>query len=278
MTSALATRLCGSDDLYGGRGPLHSINFICCHDGFTLYDLVSYNHKHNEANGEGNRDGNDANWSWNCGAEGPTDDPGGEPAPRAAGAQPDGDAAGLPGRAHDPGRRRVPAHPEGQQQRLVPGQPHELGRLVAARIATPGFLRFVADDDRLPQGARHPAAADVLHGRPRAGRPEILWHGVEPAQPDFSPTSQSLAFALDGRYCDRPATLDRDIYVAMNSGNRPLEFKIPASPSGRGWRRLVDTTLPSPQDIVDDGEGPRIPILHPYRVAEHSLIILVSDA
>ena len=76
MTTALATRLCGSDDLYHGRGPLHSINFICCHDGFTLNDLVSYNHKHNEANGEGNRDGSDANWSWNCGAEGPTDDPG----------------------------------------------------------------------------------------------------------------------------------------------------------------------------------------------------------
>ena len=73
MTSALATRLCGSDDLYAGRGPLHSINYICCHDGFTLNDLVSYNHKHNEANGEGNRDGSDANWSWNCGVEGPTD-------------------------------------------------------------------------------------------------------------------------------------------------------------------------------------------------------------
>ena len=75
MTSALATRLCGSDDLYHGRGPLHSINFITCHDGFTLADLVSYNEKHNEANGEGNRDGTDANWSWNCGVEGPTDDP-----------------------------------------------------------------------------------------------------------------------------------------------------------------------------------------------------------
>ena len=75
MISALATRLCGSDDLYHGRGPLHSINFITCHDGFTLNDLVSYNHKHNEANGEANRDGNDANMSWNCGVEGPTDDP-----------------------------------------------------------------------------------------------------------------------------------------------------------------------------------------------------------
>ena len=75
MTSALATRLCGSDDLYHGRGPLHSINFITCHDGFTLHDLVSYNQKHNEANGEGNRDGTDDNLSWNCGVEGPTDDP-----------------------------------------------------------------------------------------------------------------------------------------------------------------------------------------------------------
>ena len=81
MISALATRLCGSDDLYHGRGPLHSINFITCHDGFTLHDLVSYNHKHNEANGEANRDGNDANMSWNCGVEGPDRRPRG---PRAS--------------------------------------------------------------------------------------------------------------------------------------------------------------------------------------------------
>ena len=121
MTTALATRLCGSDDLYHGRGPLHSINFICCHDGFTLYDLVSYNHKHNEANGEGNRDGNDANWSWNCGAEGPTDDPDRERHPKPPGAKPAHDADGLSGSADDPGRRRVPPHPARQQQRLVPG-------------------------------------------------------------------------------------------------------------------------------------------------------------
>ncbi|HEV3304671.1 MAG TPA: glycogen debranching protein GlgX, partial [Planctomycetaceae bacterium] len=72
-----ATRLSGSSDLYetGGRRPSASINFITCHDGFTLQDLVSYNQKHNEANGEDNRDGTDNNMSWNCGAEGPTDDP-----------------------------------------------------------------------------------------------------------------------------------------------------------------------------------------------------------
>src|SRR5262249_48445701 len=77
MSGALATRLCGSADLYepAGRRPHHSINFVTCHDGFTLWDLVSYNRKHNEANGEDNRDGANDNHSWNCGVEGPTDDP-----------------------------------------------------------------------------------------------------------------------------------------------------------------------------------------------------------
>ena len=77
MLSELATRVSGSSDLYqsDGRKPYASINFITCHDGFTLHDLVSYNDKHNEANGENNQDGADDNNSWNCGAEGPTDDP-----------------------------------------------------------------------------------------------------------------------------------------------------------------------------------------------------------
>ena len=72
----MATRLCGSSDLYehSGRRPFASINFITCHDGFTLRDLVSYNEKHNEANREDNKDGSNDNLSWNGGAEGPTDD------------------------------------------------------------------------------------------------------------------------------------------------------------------------------------------------------------
>ena len=75
--ATLATRLLGSPDIYGHeeREAEQSINFVTCHDGFTLNDLVSYNHKHNEANGEDNRDGANDNLSWNCGAEGPTDDP-----------------------------------------------------------------------------------------------------------------------------------------------------------------------------------------------------------
>src|SRR4030095_16889037 len=73
----IASRLAGRRDLYGddGRRPSASINFVTAHDGFTLRDLVSYNRKHNEANGEDNRDGSDNNHSWNCGREGPDDDP-----------------------------------------------------------------------------------------------------------------------------------------------------------------------------------------------------------
>src|SRR5690606_17413167 len=71
----MAQRLQGSPDLYSLRGPTASINFVTCHDGFTLADLFSYNHNHDEANGEDNPDGAKVNWSWNCGWEGRTDDP-----------------------------------------------------------------------------------------------------------------------------------------------------------------------------------------------------------
>jgi glycogen operon protein len=106
--------------------------------------------------------------------------------------------------------------------------------------------------------------------------PEILWHGVEPSQPDFGPASRCLALALDGRRSDRPGLVDRDLYVAMNAGPEALEFRIPASPTGRPWRRVVDTALLAPDDIVEEDLGPVVPVLHLYRVQAHAMIILVS--
>ena len=119
----LAFRLTGSSDLYGddGRLPIASINFVTAHDGFTMRDLVSYEKKHNEANGEDNRDGTDDNRSYNCGAEG-------EPAPpdvtncAAAGPQPAQHVAAVDRCADAGGRRRAVANPARQQQRLLPGQ------------------------------------------------------------------------------------------------------------------------------------------------------------
>ena len=121
--SEFATRLAGSSDLYAwsGRLPHASINFITCHDGFTLQDLVSYNDKHNEANGDDNKDGTNDNNSWNCGAEGPTDDPAIK-ALRIAEAQPGGIAAAVAGGADDLRRRRIEPLAGRQQQRLLPGQ------------------------------------------------------------------------------------------------------------------------------------------------------------
>jgi len=276
MTSALATRICGSDDLYHDRGPLHSINYICCHDGFTLYDLVSYNHKHNEANGEGNRDGSDANWSWNCGAEGPTDDPG---------------VLSI--------RRRqvrnllatlmisqgVPMIMGGDEfLRTQHGNNNAWCQDNAIswvdwsfRERNADFFRFVQMMIALRRA--HPVLRRrTFFSGERGGQPpEILWHGVDPAKPDFGHESHALAFALDGRRSDRADVVDRDIYVAMNAFTQPLDFKIPASPTGRPWRRAVDTSLPSPEDIIEQDLGPRVPVLQIYRVEAHSTIILVTE-
>ena len=276
MTSALATRLCGSDDLYHGRGPLHSLNFITCHDGFTLRDLVSYNHKHNEANGESNRDGSDGNWSWNCGVEGATADP------------------------------KILALRNRQARNLLAtllvsqGVPMLLGG--DEMLRTQGgnnnawcqdnaiswfdwtlaeehadFLRFTQQMVALRRN--HPALRrrTFFHGRSEAGPPDIAWHGMEPCQPDFSPASRAVALALDGRKIDRPGETDRDFFMIFNAYWEPLKFRIPASPSGRRWRRTVDTALPSPDDALDPDEGPVVPVMHSYRVEARSLVILVSE-
>ena len=128
-----ASRLSGSSDLYetSGRRPVASINFVTCHDGFTLADLVSYNRKHNEANGEGSADGTDDNRSWNCGAEGPTADPAVLDAAVPAAAQLPGHAVLLAGGADAAGRRRAGPHAARQQQRLLPGQRGVVGGLGA---------------------------------------------------------------------------------------------------------------------------------------------------
>ena len=123
MAPALAARMSASADMFNKRGrkPWATVNFITAHDGFTLRDTVSYNEKHNEANGEDGRDGSDNNHSWNHGTEGETDDPGHQRHAPAQHAQHAGDADPIAGHADAAGRRRVRPHAAGQQQRLLPG-------------------------------------------------------------------------------------------------------------------------------------------------------------
>jgi glycogen operon protein len=270
LTAALATRLCGSSDLYekSGRLPIHSVNFVTCHDGFTLWDLVSYNRKHNRANGEGERDGADENLSWNCGIEGQTGDP---------------TVLGL--------RRRqvrnliatlllsqgVPMLMAGDEfLRTQEGnnnawcQDNHISWVDwSLANGNADFLRFVREMIALRK--RHPALRRRKFLRPG----DVSWHGVDVNRPDFSATGRCLAMVLDGRQTSRER--DRDIYMAFSSWRESLSFTIPPGPQGRAWRRAVDTSLASPLDVVGLDEGPVVPAWSRYSVAPHSLIVLVSE-
>jgi glycogen operon protein len=319
MIGYFATRLCGSADLYewNNRLPRHSVNFVTCHDGFTLNDLVSYNHKHNDANGEHNRDGSDDNASWNCGYEGETDDP---------------QVMGL--------RRRqaknlmatlllsqgVPMLLAGDEfLRTQKGnnnawcQDNEISWVDwSLREKNADFLRFTRElihlrrrhtalrrkrflrGEFLKRRGQGPLLAFPVTGPVRpgdAGLPEgsgspydmprlegladIVWHGREPRHPDWTPTSRAIAFSLDGRFngreIDPDYTPDNDFYVALNGGDEPIPFRIPQSPTRRKWRRVVDTALASPLDIVPEDEGPHVSDGSRYIVAPRSVVVLISE-
>jgi isoamylase len=278
FAGALATRLCGSSDLYetAGRKPCHSINFITCHDGFTLWDLVSYNHKHNEANGESNRDGMDENFSWNCGAEGPASDP---------------EINRL---------RRRQAKNLLTTLMLAQGVPMLLAGDEFLRTQKGNnnawcqdnalswidwtlaekqcdFLRFTSMLIALRK--RHPALRRRTFFRgPGPGsdkRHDIVWHGTEPFNPDFSSSSRTLAYCLDGTETGRES--DRDFYVACNGWRDKIDFRIPPSPTGRRWRRAIDTSLLAPLDIMAHDEGPVVVAGTTYPVMAHSVVVLISE-
>ena len=278
LAGALATRVAGSSDLYqaSGRLPIHSINFVTCHDGFTLRDLVSYDRKHNEANGEKNRDGLDANLSWNCGVEGPTSDPEIERLRRRQAKNI------LTTLLLSQG---VPMLLAGDEFLRTQGgnnnawcQDNAVSWVDWSLAETNAdFLRFtqmlIALRRRHPALRRRAFFKGMLKDSNQ--RPDIVWHGVTPGKPDFSATSRCLAFALDGTQTGREK--DGDFYVACNAWQEPLRFTIPLAPNGRSWRRVIDTALASPQDIVEQNDGPVLAARAAYHVAPHSMIVLISD-
>jgi glycogen operon protein len=270
LTQQLATRLCGSADLYerSERSPHHSINFITCHNGFTLCDLVSYNRKYNRANGEDERDGSDENYCWNCGVEGPTTD-----------------AAVLALRQRQARNllatlmlsQGVPMLLAGDEFLRTQGgnnnawcQDNEVSWVdwsLADQNA--GFLRFVREMIGLRK--RHPA----LRRRHFLRSCDVIWHGVAPFEPDFSMESRSLALVLDGRRTSREP--DRDIYMAFNAWSQTLSFCIPPTPQGRPWHRVIDTAQASPWDIVGLDEGPRVAVGTKYPLVPFSTLVLIAE-
>ena len=241
----VATRLMGSPDLYGHeeREAEQSIQFVTCHDGFTLNDLVSYNQKHNEANGENNRDGANDNLSWNCGIEGPTDDPGVE---ALRNRQVKNFLAllflstGTPMLLMGDEVRRTQ---RGNNNAYC--QDNEISwfdwTLLERHADVHRFVK-VLNVFRQRRDIVDQASTSTL--RELLRRANIDWHGVTLNQPDWSDHSHSLAFTI------RSIGARFLIHGMLNAYWEPLSFQLPPVPADgqNAWRRCLDTALSTPDD------------------------------
>lgn len=267
----VADRIVGSPELYGHeeREAEQSVNFVTCHDGFTLNDLVSYNEKHNEANGEGNRDGANDNGSWNCGVEGPTDDPGIEKL-----------------------RNRlvknfltvtmmslgVPMFLMGDEVRRTQRgnnnaycQDNEISWFDWGQIEKHADVhRFVS----LLNARR--LLRDVEHERKRVSltaliqNAEKVWHGTKLGQPDWSDSSHSVALEAE-------VSMEKlRIYWILNAYWEPLNFELPKLENAVLWRRWIDTALDSPNDIVPWQTAEAVSG-DAYRAEARSVVILFTS-
>ncbi len=271
-----AQRLLGSPDIYGHRErePGQSINFVTCHDGFTLNDLVSYNEKHNEANGAGNQDGSNENLSWNCGIEGPSED---------------AEIAGL--------RRRqiknflaillisvgTPMLQMGDEMRRTQHgnnnaycQDNDVSwldwSLLDRHRALHRFVRTLIGYRRrmITAGSEDSLELSLNELLRRA---EFDWHGVRLAKPDWADNSYSIACTIRAT----PLQLPLWLHVMVNAYWEALDFDLPPIPAASltGWWRWIDTARESPEDITD---APAAPLVREtqYRVAPRSVAVLFA--
>jgi glycogen operon protein len=267
--SRFADRLGGSHEVYGheGREAEQSVNFVTCHDGFSLNDLVSYDRKHNEANGEDNRDGESHNRSWNCGVEGPTDDP-----------------------AVEALRNRqvknfhavtllsvgLPMILMGDEVRRTQGGNNNFychdteanwfdWSLVERHADVYRFVKLLLARRTL---------RDVSHEQGRVSLSEMIarsthaWHGTKLFRPDWGEGSHSIAFGAELKG-DKLA-----VHLILNAYWEPLDFELPQT-TASGWRRWIDTALPSPEDIVEWQAAPPVPG-HSYRAGPRSVVSLYA--
>ena len=244
----VADRLVGSPEIYGykEREAEESVNFVTCHDGFTLNDLVSFSVKHNEANGEGNRDGANDNWSWNCGVEGPTDDAAVE---NLRNRQVKNFltctmlSLGMPMIVMGDEVRRTQ---RGNNNAYC--QDNETSwfdwSLISKHADVQRFVKLLIQR-RLMRDVQPEYQRESLNQLLRESNK--AWHGAKLNQPDWSNWSHSVAFSLELK---KEKQL---LHLILNAHWEPLEFELPlvGDQSGAGWRRWIDTSLDSPHDIVD---------------------------
>jgi glycogen operon protein len=269
-TAKFADRLIGSHEVYGHkeREAEQSINFVTCHDGFTLNDLVSYNEKHNEANRENNRDGANDNRSWNCGVEGPTDDPGvenlrnrqvknyltvtmlslgvpmilmGDEVRRTQGGN--NNAYCFDNEANWFDWSLVEKHAD----------LHRFTKLLMARR-----LRRDVESEQ-----QRMSLTELIEGAVKA------WHGVELDRADWGENSHAIALSAELR------NEKMLVHLIFNSYWEPLHFELPPTKAAN-WRRWIDTYLPSPDDIVDWRHAPEFHD-NRYQVGPRSVVVLYTS-
>jgi glycogen operon protein len=266
----LADCLLGSPEIYGHkqREAEQNVNHITCHDGFTLNDLVCYNHKHNEENGEGNRDGADDNRSWNCGAEGPSDDP----------------------RVESLRNRQiknyltvtllslgVPMIAMGDEVRRTQRgnnnaycQDNEISwfdwSLLSKHSDMHRFVRLLLAR-RVTRSIEH----ERRRWSPNEWRRDATWkwHGVKVGQPDWSQDSHSLAFSAELRQ------EGLRVYLIFNAYWEALDFELPDV--SETWRRWIDTALDPPHDIVE-WQTARPVYGRTYHAGERSMVALIGGS
>ncbi len=267
---SVADCMVGSPEIYGHkeREVEHTINFVTCHDGFTLNDIVSYNTKHNEANGEDNRDGSNDNRSWNCGVEGPTDDSHVE---QLRNRQVKNYltstllSLGVPMLLMGDEVRRTQL---GNNNAYC--QDNEISWFDWSLLEKyPDLHRFV----RLLCARR--SQRELGHEKHRVSLNTLLrdaqkaWHGTKLNQPDWSDHSHSVAFQ---------GKLKNDgmqFFLIMNAFWESLEFELPALENDC-WRRWIDTALHSPDDIVELEVAPEI-LTDTYLAADRSVVLLFAS-
>ncbi len=249
-------RITGSADLYASanRGIKASVNFITAHDGFTMMDLVSYDGKHNDANGEGNRDGDDHNNSWNCGWEGESTDP------------------GVNFLRHKQIKNFVSILMTSQGIPMVLSgdemgntqygnnnaycQDNEISWLDWKNLEKNAdlfnYFQKIIKFRRSHRALRYEYHLGHSDWR-NLGMPDFSWHGVKAWQPWATYNNLTQAFMLNGRYADSDGKPDDFIYVAMNMHWEMHGFELPQLPDGLKWHVFANTGMAAPDDICEPG-------------------------
>jgi glycogen operon protein len=284
-----ASRLAGSSDLYetSGRRPVASINFVTCHDGFTLNDLVSYNNKHNEANGEGNRDGTDDNRSWNCGTEGPA----GDAAVTSLRARQKRNflvtlflSQGVPMllSGDEMGRSQGGNNNAYCQDNQVSWQEWPSDGLAAADQDLLQFTETLASLRRDHPVFRRRRFFRGSRDEPADATSDIVWltpSGQEMTQQDWDAGyAQSLAVFLNGEAISEPdprggRIIDAKFLLLFNAHGEALTFTLPEASLAAGWEVVIDTATAR---VSEQGPGSVLMPKTEVEVCARAVIVLRS--